>query len=235
MYSNGGAYGKNDMGPPAPRPAGSAPGSEHEGKNGILPSEHGSQPHAEEDGEHEHDAEYTHDSGAYEHNRPAYNYTAPGVGALTGDASNVDPNMTGSPNHHPASGRATPRTAAAPQPYYSHNPGYAASPRLQQPPGFYNGVNGERPVTNGTPGNDVYAPSADMANPMPNGYAPQPPTPNGSVGGVKRSRDEDELPRVGEMPGMDLKRRKTMESSMPAPPFDSMGNRPASIADPRSR
>jgi len=232
MYGNGGSYPKNDMGPPAPRPAGAA--AEHEAKNGILPSEHGSQHHGEEEGEH--DAEYTHDSGAYEHNRPSYNYTAPGVGALTSEQSNVDPSMTGSPNHHPTSGRATPRTAAAPQPYYSQNSGYAASPRLQQPQGFYNGVNGDRPVANGTPGSDVYAPSADMANSMPNGYAPQPPTPNGSVGGVKRSRDEDELPRVGEMPGMDLKRRKTMESSMPAPPFDSMGNRPAStIADPRSR
>ncbi|KFH45829.1 Cell pattern formation-associated protein-like protein [Hapsidospora chrysogenum ATCC 11550] len=241
MYGQGNSYAKNDMGPPSSRPSGSAPSGEHEhkGSNGILPSEHGHQSHAgEEDGEHEqHDAEYTHDSGAYDSNRPSYNYTAPGVGSLAGDANNVDPSMTGSPNHPPASGRATPRTAAQPQPYY-HNSGYGASPRVQQAPGFYNGVGGDRPAVNGGSGSDVYAPPADMANPMPNGYAPAPQVPNG-VSGVKRGREgDDDLSRpVGDVPGMDMKRRKTLESSMPAPPFDSMSGRTAPTigGDPRQR
>jgi len=240
LYSHAHAYPKHEMGPPASRPSGSGPMGEGDSKSGILPSENAPQPHGEEEGEHEHDAEYTHDSSAYDHNRPSYSYTAPGVGALTSDNNNVDPNMTGSPNHHPGSGRATPRTAAQPQPYYSHTSGYASSPRVQQHPShFYNGVNGDRPATNGSTGGDVYAPPAEMSNSMTNGgYAPQPPMSNAPVGGVKRGREDEELPRqMGELPGMDLKRRKTMESTLPAPPFDSMGPRPASSvpSDPRPR
>ena len=241
MYSQGNSYPKNDMGPPSSRPSVSGPSGEHEhkGPNGILPSEHSHQPHAgEEDGEQEHDAEYTHDSGAYENPRPSYSYTAPGVGALTGDANNVDPSMTGSPGHPPTSGRATPRTTAQPQPYYHHNQGYGASPRVQQPPAFYSGVGGDRPVANGGSGSDVYGASTDMANPMPNGYAPQPPVSNGAVSGVKRGREsDDDLSRPVDLPGMDIKRRKTLESSMPAPHFDSMGGRaaPAIGGDPRQR
>lgn len=240
MYGQGTSYAKNEMGPPSTRPAGPAPSGEHDAKgpNGILPSEHAHQPHAgEEDGDQEHDGEYTHDSGAYESNR-SYSYTAPGVGALAGDAANVDPSMTGSPSHPPASGRATPRSAAQPQPYYPHSSGYGASPRVQQAPAYYNGVGGDRPVTNGASGGDVYGQPADMTSSMPNGYSSQPPLPNGAVGGVKRGRDDDELPRpMGDIPGMDLKRRKTMEASMPAPPFDSMGGRPAPAVggDPRHR
>jgi protein SOK2 len=238
MYGHGNTYAKNDMGPPSSRPSGSGPATDHDhkGSNGVLPSEHAPQHHGDEEGDHEHDAEYTHDSGAYENNRPSYSYTAPGVGALTGDANNVDPNMSGSPSHPPTSGRATPRTAAQAQPYYPQNPAYGASPRVQQPPNFYNGVGGDRAVANGTPG-DVYGQSSDMPHAMPNGYAPQAPV-NGSIGGVKRGRDDDELPRpMSDVPGMDMKRRKTMETSMPAPHFDSMGGRtaPPVGGDPRQR
>ncbi|KAF4121102.1 hypothetical protein GMORB2_2589 [Geosmithia morbida] len=231
MYGQHNPYPKHDMGPPpSSRPAGSAPPSEHDPKapNGLLGSDHAHQhpQAADEDGEQEHDAEYTHDSGAYDSSRP-YSYTAPGVGALTGDAANVDPGMTASPSHAPASGgRATPRT----QPYYPHTSAYGASPRVQQPSAYYNGVGSDRPVTNGAAGGDVYGQHTDMSGGLANGYAPQPPLSNGSVSsGIKRGRDgDDELPRpMGELPGMgDIKRRKTVDS-MPAPPFDSMGGRPA--------
>jgi protein SOK2 len=245
MYGHSGSYQKNEMGPPSSRPSASGPsGDQHDAKgpNGILPSEQTAQPHAGDDeGDHEHDAEYTHDSGAYDAARASYNYTAPGVGALAND-TNLSPEMTGSPNHAAGSGRATPRTAAAPNPYYSQHPGYNTPPRVQQTTSnLYNVMSNDRPSTNGAPGNDVYAPPADMANSMSNGYAPQPPVMNGS-GGMKRGRDDDDdLSRSGpDGPGsmgtMDLKRRKTlMDTTVPAPAYDSM-NRPASaVGAPRRR
>lgn len=240
MYGHSGSYPKHEMGPPSSRPSASGPsGDPHDAKgpNGILPSEQASQPHAGEDeGEHEHETEYTHDSGAYEARAASYNYTAPGVGALAND-TNLSPEMTGSPNHPPGSGRATPRTAAAPNPYYSQHQGYNTPPRVQQTTSnLYNVMSNDRPSTNGASGNDVYAPSAEMANPMPNGYAPQPSVMNGSS--MKRGRDdEDDLSRSGPDVGtMDLKRRKTMmDSTVPAPAYDSM-NRPASaVGAPRRR
>ncbi|KAF4456937.1 cell pattern formation-associated stuA, partial [Fusarium albosuccineum] len=84
----------------------------------MLQSDQSAQQHpGEDEGDHEHDAEYTHDSGAYDGTRNNYNYTAPGVGALTNDA-NLSADMTGSPSHPAPSGRATPRTTAPTQPYY---------------------------------------------------------------------------------------------------------------------
>lgn len=219
MYGQNGPYVKNDMGPPSSRPSASAPSAEqHDTKppNGIMPAEHNGQPHTgEEDGEHE--TEYTHDnSGAYDANRPAYNYTAPGVGALTGEA-NMPTDVTGSPNHGPGSGRATPRTAPPTQGYYHQHSGYATPPRIQQPTSnLYSVMSNDRAPTNGAHGNDVYGSSGDMSNAMTNGYAPQPP----SMNGMKRGRDDDEIPRPAS--DMDLKRRKTIESSVPAPNYDSI-------------
>lgn len=209
---------KQEQGQQMRTPPAGLPSIQHPPPAALPSIQHQHQP------QQEHDTEYTHYSAAYENARPSYNSgygTSPrvqqpqgfynGVGAdrpVTNGASNGD----GSPHQPPTSGRATPRTAAQPQPYYyQHNSGYAASPRVQQPPGFYNGVGTDRPVTNGTSNGDVYAPPPDMANPMPNGYAPQPPVPNGTVG-VKRGRDDDDL--SGPVPGMD-KRRKTLESSTP--------------------
>ena len=228
MYSQSNSYPKSEMGPPTGRPAGpGAPGEHHDAKppNGVLPSEqHSFQGHAtEENGEREHEGEYTHDSGAYDQGRPAYNYTAPSVGALTSEAG-MNSEMTGSPNHPPTSGRATPRTAAPPQPYYPHNAGYATPPGVAPPSSnVYNVMSNERPATNGGSGGDVYAAQGDMANSMSNGYASQPPMLNGSVG-IKRGRDDDDaLSRASSDPGiMDLKRRKTMESSVPAPAYDAL-------------
>ncbi|KAF4976266.1 hypothetical protein FDECE_18492, partial [Fusarium decemcellulare] len=113
MYGQPTHYQKNDMAPPASRPSVSEPSVEHQDTkppNGMLQSDQSAQQHpGEDEGDHEHDAEYTHDSGAYDGTRNNYNYTAPGVGALTNDA-NLSADMTGSPSHPAPSGRATPRT-----------------------------------------------------------------------------------------------------------------------------
>lgn len=246
MYSQPSMYSKNDMAPPTNRPSISGPaGEQHDTKppNGILSSEQPSQAHSgEEEGDHEHETEYTHDGGAYDTNRAPYNYTAPGVGALTGD-NNIAPEMTGSPNHPPPSGRATPRTAAPPQPYYSQHTGYNTPPRVQQTSSsLYNVMSNDRGPVNGGPGGEVYAPPADMANSLPNGYAPQTSIMNGPPGGLKRGRDdEDDLPRgandgPGGMGNLDLKRRKTlMDTSVPTSPYDSMSRPASAIAAPRRR
>ncbi|KAG7145130.1 Cell pattern formation-associated protein STUA like [Verticillium longisporum] len=147
--------------------------------------------------------------------------------------------MTGSPSHAPTSGRATPRTAAPPQPYYSQQPGYSTPPRVQQQPSsnLYSVMSNDRGATGGSAGSDVYAPSADIGS-MSNGYAPQQPVLNGS-GGIKRGReDEDDLQRpLSGGPGMEMKRRKTLiDGTIPATGYDAMA-RPASatVAPTRRR
>jgi protein SOK2 len=247
MYSQASMYPKSEMAPPTNRPSISGPsGEQHDTKppNGILSSEQPSQGHpGEEEGDHEHETEYTHDASAYDASRAPYNYTAPGVGALTGD-NNIAPEMTGSPNHPAPSGRATPRTAAHPQPYYSQHTGYNTPPRVQQTSNsLYNVVANDRGSVNGGPGGDVYAPPADMASSMSNGYAPQGSIMNGPSGSLKRGRDdEDDIPRgpadgSGGMGPMDLKRRKTItEAPASTSPYDSMNRQAPPVGGaPRRR
>lgn len=245
MYGQSGMYSK-EMAPPTNRPSISGPaGEQHETKppNGILSSDQSTQGHhGEEEAEHEHETEYTHDSGAYDASRAPYNYTAPGVGALTGD-NNMPPEMTGSPNHPAPSGRATPRTAAPPQPYYSQHTGYNTPPRVQQTSSsLYNVMTNDRGSVNGTTGNEVYAPPADMASSLPNGYSTQSSLMNGPSGGLKRGRDEDDdLPRgandgPGSMGNLDLKRRKTLiDGSVPTSPYDNMSRPASAVGAPRRR
>jgi len=242
MYSQSSSYPKNDMGPPSSRPAGAGQPvvEQHEAKpatNGIIPSDQVSQSH-EEEGEHEHEAEYTHNSAAYDASRSSYNYSAPGVGSIASE-SNMNASMTGSPGGHPsASGRATPRTAAPHQSYYPSNSGYNTPPRVQQTTNsLYNVVSNDRGSTSTGPGGEVYAPAADMSNPMSNGYGPQSSLINGAAGGLKRGREEEEdLSQSGHDGNLDHKRRKTMmESSVTAPAYDAL-NRPASsLSAPRRR
>lgn len=120
----------------------------------------------------------------------------------------MPPDMAGSPSHQAGSGRATPRTAAPPQPYYSQPTGYNTPPRVAPPSSnLYNVMSGDRGATNGTASGDVYGSQSDMGAPLQNGYA-APPVLNGAS--MKRGReDENELPRPGSV-GLDLKRRKTM-------------------------
>ncbi|KAK1982417.1 KilA-N domain-containing protein [Colletotrichum cereale] len=220
VYGQNDPYAKNDMGPPSARPATSGAPQDQKPTNGIMHSDQSaSQPAGEEEAEHEHDAEYTHDSGAYDANRGSYNYSAPAVGTLPAEHQHLSPEMTGSPGHPPASGRATPRTAAAPQPYYSQQAGYSTPPRVaqQSSSNLYNVMSNDRNSA-AAGANDVYQPQADMG-PMSNGYPSQI---NGSSGGIKRGRDDDDdLQRPLSGGGMDLKRRKTlMNSAVPA--YDTM-------------
>ncbi|QPH04391.1 hypothetical protein C2857_001353 [Epichloe festucae Fl1] len=222
MYSQPSSYPKNDMGPPSSRPAGPGqPAEQHDGKpatNGIMAPDQATQAH-EEEGEHEHEAEYTHNNAAYDGSRSSYNYNAPSVGSMANEGS-MNPNMTGSPGHPSASGRATPRTAAPHQSYYPQNSGYNTPPRVQRTTSnLYNVVSNDRRPANAGPGADVYAPAADMSNPMPNGYAPQPSLMNGAAGGMKRGReDEEDMSQSGHDGNVDLnKRRKTMMETCQRP------------------
>ncbi|KAF9882042.1 KilA-N domain-containing protein [Colletotrichum karsti] len=237
VYGQGDPYAKNDMGPPSARPATSG-AQDQKPVNGLMHSDQTgqtvAQPAGDEEAEHEHDAEYTHDSGAYDASRASYNYSAPAVGSLPAEHQHLSPEMTGSPSHPPASGRATPRTAAAPQPYYSQQTGYNTPPRVpQQNPGsLYNVMSNDR-STAGAGSNDVYQPQADMGS-MSNGYSQM----NGASAGIKRGRDDDDdLQRPSSGAGMDLKRRKTlMDSSVPAIAYDSMPRAtPVMAQQPRRR
>jgi protein SOK2 len=223
------------------RPTG-APTNEHsqeqKSSNGLMHPSQGSEQvahgGAEDDVDHDHDAEYTHDSGAYDTNRnQAYNYSAPPVSSLPNEHSHLSPELAGSAGHHATSGRSTPRSAAAPQSYYAPQ-GYTTPPRTQQQSSnLYNVMSNDRSATtNGAPANDVYAPPGDMPSSMQNGYGA--PVMNGSSGGMKRGRDdEDDRPSSG---GMDLKRRKTlMDGSMPSPVYETMSRPQAAIAAPQRR
>ncbi|KAI1093181.1 apses-domain-containing protein [Rostrohypoxylon terebratum] len=228
IYGQTSTYLKSEMGPPTGRPAGTGPSEPPDVKpsNGMLQHSDGV-PHPSGEDEAEHEAEYTHDSGGYDANRTSYSYNAPPVTALPGDHQHMPPDMTGSPNHQAGSGRATPRTAAPPQPYYTQQAGYSTPPRVPPSSSLYNVMSGDRAPTNGAPAPDVYSSQGDMGAPMQNGYAAQ-PVMNGAPGALKRSRDdEDDLPRPSSG-GLDLKRRKTViDGPMPAPGYDTM-NRPAS-------
>lgn len=234
IYGQTGSYMKNEMGPPSGRPTGAGPNEPNDVKpsNGML--QHGDVSHPPGEDEAEHEAEYTHDSGAYDAHR-TYSYNAPPVASLSGDHQHMAPEMTGSPNHQAGSGRATPRTAAPPQPYYTQQTGYSTPPRGPSSSNLYNVMSGDRASTNGTSASDVYNSQSDMGGPLQNGYAPQ-PVMNGASGALKRGRDdEDDLPRPSSG-GLDLKRRKTMiDGPMPAPGFDPMNPRPASAALTRRR
>lgn len=236
------SYHKNDMGPPSSRPSASGPSGEHpdvKTSNGLLTTDQSAQQGGEEENEHEqHEAEYTHDSGAYDGGRNNYNYSAPSVGTLTNDA-HLSPELTGSPSHPPASGRATPRTTAPPQSYYPQHTGYHTPPRVQQTTSsLYNVMSNDRAATNGAPTGDVYTPAPDMSG-MPNGYASQAPMLNGAGAGMKRGRDDEEdlnhrASPGGPMGNLELKRRKTMmETTVPAPAYDALTRPASAVVAPR--
>jgi protein SOK2 len=245
-YPQSSSYIKNEMGPPSVR----APGSEtehHDSKdaNGMLHHSQGqgsvSHGHGEDEGEAE--AEYTHGNPAnYDANRGSYSYAnGPSVGSLPGEHTHLSPELTGSPNH-PASGRATPRTASAPQPYYTQQQGgYNTPPRVQPPSSnLYNVMSSERGTANGTAGGDVYAAQPDMGNSIPNGYGTQQSVMNGAAASNKRGRDDDDDGRPESRgPGGDLdglKRRKTIrEGSVSGPAAYDRPQRAPSVITQRRR
>ncbi|KAJ9156247.1 Cell pattern formation-associated protein stuA [Pleurostoma richardsiae] len=225
------SYVKNEMGPPSSRPSVGGPGSEQQdpkAPNGY-PGQSGEPVHhtgQEEEADHEHDGEYTHDSGAYDATRAPYSYNAPPVASMPSD-HHLSQDLAGSGGHQAASGRSTPRSAAAPATYYAQQ-GYNTPPRAQQQSSsLYNVMSSDRGAANGAPG-DVYATQPDMGSSMQNGYGA--PILNGG-GGMKRGRDDDDdRPSSGGpgMGGLDLKRRKTtFESSVPSPGYDTSMSRPA--------
>jgi protein SOK2 len=245
-YSQPNSYIKNEMGPPSTR----APGSEaeHHGSkdaNGMLHHSQGNgqvgHGQGEEEADHEHDSEYTHDNSAnYNANRQSYNYNnGQAVGTLPGEHPHLSPEMTGSPNH-PASGRATPRTASAPQPYYAQQGGYSTPPRVQPPSSnLYNVMSSERGTANGNASGDVYAPQSDLGGSIPNGY-PSQPVMNGTSGSNKRGRDDEDDRPSSRGPGGDvdpLKRRKTIghEGSISGPSFEPSLNRSRTSISQRRR
>ena len=227
-------YIKSEMGPPSSRAPGSGPEGEHhsEPKNPEAIITHGQGNEqvghgtGEEEAEHEHDADYPHDSGAaYNANRGPYNYNpGPAVGPLAGEHPHLSPEMTGSPSHQNASGRVTPRAAAAPQSQWGG--GYNTPPRAQSTSSNLYSVmsNDQRSNgTNGTAGGENY-PSQQIGV-MQTGYpSQQAPIMNGSTS--KRMREIDDDSGRGSRSGSrgpaspgdvnDLKRRKTVrEDSLP--------------------
>ena len=242
QYPPPSSYIKHEMGPPLTRASGTE-SDHHESKdsNGLIHHQgNGQSGHGqgEEEAEHEHDGEYTHDNSTnYESNRRSYAYNnGPAPGPLSGEHSHISPEMTGSPSH-PASGRATPRTASAPQSYYSQQPqsGYNTPPRLQalQPSSsnLYNVISNERGSTNGSTSGDVYAPQAELGNSISNGYPAPQNGMNGTPGSNKRGRDDDDDARPSSRgpagaEGEGLKRRKTIrEGSVSGPSYETPLNR----------
>lgn len=238
------SYIKNEMGPSLARAPDAEP-QHHEPKdsNGMIHHQGNGQVEEEHDQDHD-GGEYTHDSqGNYDSSRRPYNYSnGPAVGSITGEHTHLSPEMTGSPNH-PASGRATPRTASAPQSYYAQQQGgYSTPPRIQPPSSnLYNVVSQERGTANGSTGGDVYAPQSDLGSSMSNGYAGQQNIMNGAQTNNKRGRDDDEDGRPSSRgPGMadadGLKRRKTIrEGSVSGPSYNPGLNRAQSTITQRRR
>jgi enhanced filamentous growth protein 1 len=238
LYSTQSAYApKHDLGPAPDRPLGQDNGAAHESKphadGGVV------QHHPEDEGEHEQEAEYTHDSNGYDSNRNSYTYNNASVPALNNE-HHLPSDLAGSPTHQAGSGRATPRTATAPSPYgYQQNGGYGGPvqghQQSQSARNLYN-VMDRNPATNGTgPAEPAYQASELQSAPLTNGY-PQPPLLNGnSNGSLKRGRDDDEDSGRPASDGNDMKRRKTMIDTPVAATSPYELNRPASAVSQRRR
>ena len=239
-------YVKNDMpgtgssrGTSIAGPSGNEPVNDHKASNGLMHS-HNGHSNGVHDDEHEHETEYTHDSGAYDSSRAQYNYgaQAPQVAALSSEHSHLSPDVSGGAGSHQAaggasSGRSTPRSAAASQPYAYSQQGYSTPPRgpvtssatatataaaAQASSNLYNVVTNDRGNTNGA-AQDVYAAApTDMAGAIPSSYSTQSLNGTPPPSGAKRGRDDDDDDRSS----MDQKRRRTlMDPVMPSSVYDA--------------
>ncbi|KAI2640268.1 apses-domain-containing protein [Xylaria nigripes] len=227
VYGQAGSYMKSEMGPPGRSVgAGVTEGPDVKPSNGMI--SHGDAvSHTNGEDEAEHEAEYTHDSGAYDAGRNTYNYNPTPVASMSSDHAHLSSDITGSPGHQAHSGRATPRTAAPPQPYYGQQTGYSTPPRVQPPSSLYNVMSNDRGAPNGASATDVYGSQADVNSGLQNGYAAA-STLNGVTGTMKRGRDDDDDLQRASNSSMELKRRKTLvDGVIPPPGYDTM-NRPAS-------
>ncbi|RDW60936.1 APSES transcription factor [Coleophoma cylindrospora] len=242
-YDQTNPYVKNEMGPPSARGPGDSEHHDNKDQNGMLHHNQGNGQvgQGEEEAEHEHDTEYTHgNSSNYDANRQPYTYAnGSAVGSLQTEHSHLSPEMTGSPNHQAGSGRATPRTAAPPQPYYAQQQaGYSTPPRAQPPSSnLYNVMSSERGTANNGPAG-VYSSSSDLNAAVSNGYAVQQPM-NGTPGTGKRGRDDEDDNRPSSRgPGADpegLKRRKTIHEASVPESFGAPLNRARSTITQRRR
>lgn len=211
------SYLKSEMGPPSVR----ASGGQAETENSEVKADRYSQGngqvggHGSGEGEpvQEQDAEYIHDNhAAYNANRgSSYTYTTnPSVGSLTGEASHLSSDMTGSP-HQNGSGRITPRSSGAAQPQWA--PGYNTSPRPAQSSSLYNIVSDSRGTSANGSATDSYSATSNSTSAYSSSM-------NGTLG-TKRVREEDE-DRIArpDSRGVDYdsKRRRTItETSVGGP------------------
>lgn len=189
-------YLKNEMAPPTGR----APGSEADTPE--LKSDRYSQGNGANEAVQEQEPEYLQDQGsAYNTNRNSYTYTTnPSVGSLTGEHTQLTPEMTGSPQQN-GSGRMTPRTSGGPPPHWAS--GYNTPPRPPAATTLYNAVSDTR----GTPANGASDPYS-MASTSTPVYST---TVNGSLGsGSKRMREDDDVIRPESAGEYESKRRKTI-------------------------
>ncbi|KAJ5770723.1 uncharacterized protein N7511_002774, partial [Penicillium nucicola] len=193
-----GNYMKNEMAPPNTR----APGATDPESAERQPEQHysrGNGAPGESVSEHEQEYLQDHNSG-YNSNRNSYTYsTNPSVNSLTGEHSQLTPEMTSSPSQQNGSGRMTPRTGGAPPHWAS---GYNTPPRPAAATTLYNAVSDTR----GTPANGAPDPYS-MAQSSTPVYA----TVNGSLGsGSKRMREDDDVIRPDHGAEYETKRRKTI-------------------------
>ncbi|PYH76930.1 apses transcription factor StuA, partial [Aspergillus uvarum CBS 121591] len=203
-----------EMGPPSSR----TPGAQQEGESTDVKPERYTQSngHVASAGNEpvaEHESEYVqHDNSGYNTSRGSYTYTTnPSVGSLTGDHSQLTPEITGSPTQQNGSGRMTPRTSGGPPPWGS---GYSTPPRPAAASSLYNIVSDTRGTSNNGATSDNYS----VPNPT-SGYSTGL---NGSIGSTKRMREDDEVDRIARPdsrgPDFESKRRKTLsETSVGGP------------------
>ncbi|KAJ5178879.1 hypothetical protein N7492_002089 [Penicillium capsulatum] len=206
-------YLKNDMAPPTGR----APGAP-ETDTSDLKSDRYSQSNGPGESVPEQESDYLQDQGsAYGSHRGSYTYTTnPSVGSLTGEHSQLTPEMTGSPQQN-GSGRMTPRTSGPPPHWAS---GYNTPPRPAAATTLYNAVSDTR----GTPANGAADPYA-MASSTTPAYSG---SLNGSLGGSgnKRMREDDDVSRPDSANEYESKRRKTITDATLGGPVGGVGGAP---------
>lgn len=179
-------YPKSEMAPPT-RAGESDQSGDHKPHDGLLsqPSEQVGHHGGEDEGDHDHDNEYTHSTAPYNGGRSTYAYN-PNASApsLHGDHPHLSPEMTASP-HQNGSGRATPRTTGS----QSQWAGYGTPQRAQQPPAsnLYSVMSDTRAGANGATGPDSYT-----APPIQSSYPGQAYGATNGMTSNKRGRDLDD-------------------------------------------
>ncbi|KAJ5571744.1 hypothetical protein N7535_005404 [Penicillium sp. DV-2018c] len=195
-HSLSGGYIKSEMAPPNPRPGASEPESTERDSNRYSQSNGSGEPAQE------HEQEYLQDhNSGYNSNRNSYTYTTnPSVNSLSGEHSQLTPEMTSSPSQQNGSGRMTPRTSGGNAPHWAS--GYNTPPR----PAATTLYNAAVSDTRGTPANGTSDPYS-----MTSTSTPVYGVGNGSLSaGSKRMREDDEVRPESNTEYDTSKRRKTI-------------------------